>query len=298
MVNNMRRRGVRGGQAGLLPKRNKCGIKSASALCWPMIGLWYSIPPRIFQTLTAWVLRPLLHVFCGFEVKGIDNLRGLRQAVFALNHTSELDPLILAAALPRTGPFAQIFFVSTPTKHFRDKSYGWHAFFYREGFFNMIGSYALVEGQHDYIRSLATHDKIMRDGMSLAIFPEGRISKTGELGEVHGGGAFMAHTHSVPLIPVKLSGVHQISPRRFFGRKHTITLEFGTPCNVNAIMRSQKMYGIEHPYSVIMQRVMTGTCVYNEELKKVRSKLSFKKRLKEKLTNRVNQPREVIGQMA
>jgi len=70
---------------------------------------WYSWVPRILQML-AWVpTRLLLAGFCRFQVSGIENLKGLRQAIFAVNHASELDPIILTAALSPIGRFSPMF---------------------------------------------------------------------------------------------------------------------------------------------------------------------------------------------
>lgn len=235
---------------------------------------WYSISPRIFQTLTWLVMRPLLKAFCSFEVRGLEHVSGLKQAVFALNHANELDPIIIATALPWRNPFGPLFFVTSPMKYFNEKRFGIRRHFYKGWIFKALGAYPLVEGQHNYIRSLAIHDSIVRDGMSIAIFPEGRLSKTGELGEVHGGGAFIAHANTVRLIPVILHDTFQISLWRILRRKHIITVEFGTPCDVNALMRDGSMHGVEHPYTVLMDRVMKDAYVKSMEKIQIEEALS------------------------
>ena len=88
-----------------------------------LIPLVHRIVPRTLQTL-AWIpTRLILNAFAHFKVRGQENLRGINQAIFAVNHASELDPIVLTAALSPLGRFAPMFYVVAPPKEFKDPQY-------------------------------------------------------------------------------------------------------------------------------------------------------------------------------
>ena len=190
---------------------------------------WYSVPPRILLTI-AWVpSRWLVRFFCHFQVCGKKNLTGLRQAIFACNHASEFDPVLLAAALSPLGPFAPLFFVTAPIGTFKDKGFGLRRHVYTSTFFKMLGAYPINAGLHDYAKTLKDYIQILKDGGSVCIFPEGAITKTGELGEAHGGAAFLSSVAGVPIVPTALKGTFNITPREFIKRYRSISVTFGEP---------------------------------------------------------------------
>ncbi len=66
-------------------------------------------------------------------------------------------------------------------------------------------------------KMLATGEKILRSGVSVAVFPEGTRSKTGEMGKFKGGAFIMAKSAEVEILPVVLFGSRDAllgNPRR------------------------------------------------------------------------------------
>ncbi|MDE1975532.1 MAG: 1-acyl-sn-glycerol-3-phosphate acyltransferase [Patescibacteria group bacterium] len=47
-------------------------------------------------------------------------------------------------------------------------------------------------GMYDYSKAMPHHEGIIRDGGSVCIFPEGRTTKDGNIGEGKGGVAYLA----------------------------------------------------------------------------------------------------------
>ena len=197
----------------------------------------YSIPPRILQTLAWGPTRLLLNFFCHFEVRGVENLKGLSQAIFAVNHSSELDPIILTAALNPLGRFAPMFYIAGPAKFFNDKTFGWRRYLYTtKWFFRSWGAYPHIPGHKNYAISLQHHKEILNDGGSICIFPEGWKTRDGELQVGHGGVAFLSHSTNIPIVPTAIAGAYSLSTPEFLKRKRKIVLCFGTPINTSRVI--------------------------------------------------------------
>ena len=190
---------------------------------------WYSWVPRILQTL-AWVpTRLLLAGLCRFQVSGIENLKGLRQAIFAVNHASELDPIILTAALSPIGRFSPMFYIVAPEKEFDHERFGWRRHIYFGTFFKAWGAYPTPMGLRNYARTLANHVAILQDGGSVCVFPEGGITPDGTLQRGHGGISYLAHVSCIPIVPVYINGTYKVDVSAMFHRERTILLRFGAP---------------------------------------------------------------------
>jgi 1-acyl-sn-glycerol-3-phosphate acyltransferase len=154
---------------------------------------------------------------CSLRVRGAENLRKARVAVYASNHTSYMDTPVIFAALPF---------------QFRilAKKELWPIVF--------IGWYLGRSGQipidtanpRATLSSLGLGIKALRSGMPLFVFPEGRRTPTGELQEFLSGAAYLAIRAQVPLIPIALSGVYDLLPihtRHFYSTR--LTLAAGEP---------------------------------------------------------------------
>jgi 1-acyl-sn-glycerol-3-phosphate acyltransferase len=84
-------------------------------------------------------------------------------------------------------------------------------------------------GLKDYRESLKNHIKLLKEKNTVCIFPEGRISKTGSLGDVHGGVVYLASVSHAPIIPVTITGAYKITLRELLGRKRHIQVRIGKP---------------------------------------------------------------------
>lgn len=183
----------------------------------------------LIQQKAPWVIvRIFLAAFCNFEVRGLDNLRKVNgNAIFACNHTSELDIILLPAALPFWSKHSPMFYTS------REKSFygglGWRRHFYGGILFKLLGSYPVVVGLHDYNKSLSNQIRILRDRRNLCIFPEGRTTPNGEVQSFKSGVAYISYITSVPIIPVKILGIFRFSVKRLLMRKIHLAVCFGDP---------------------------------------------------------------------
>ncbi|HYF10348.1 MAG TPA: lysophospholipid acyltransferase family protein [Candidatus Paceibacterota bacterium] len=189
----------------------------------------YSVIPRILQFVAWWPTYFWFTVFYGFSAEGKENLRGLKSAIFACNHSNELDTIMLTAAVTPFSRFAPMFYVSRERSFYQDEKFGWRRYIYGETFFAMWGAFKAYAGLKDYEKTLRNHIKLLEDGYSLCIFPEGRMTKDGNLQEGHGGVAFLSHRTEVPIVPVRIKGTYRFSFTPLFGGKQKVTVVFGKP---------------------------------------------------------------------
>lgn len=186
------------------------------------------ILPFVLQH-SVWIpTRTFFSFFCRLNVQGLENLKYVESpAIFASNHVSEFDPILIPASLPFFSRFLPFFYVARQS--YLDSIRGIRKYIYGGPFFKAWGAYPTHSGQKNYETSLQEHATILESGGNMCIFPEGKISLDGKLGEIHGGVAYLADTREVPVIPVTISGAFGLTLRNIFDRKQQITVTFEKP---------------------------------------------------------------------
>lgn len=188
-----------------------------------------AVVPFILQTIVWIPTRIILYFFGRFKVRGLQNLEGLKgKIIFAGNHSSELDPILLPASLSLFSPLSPIFYVSREKEFYKRQTIlRW--LFYREWFFKIWGAHRLQIGKQDYKKSLKNHIAILNQGGCVFIFPEGEKSKDGKLLLAHGGVAYLSRVTGALIVPVSINGVFGMRLVDFLLRRRNITLTFGNP---------------------------------------------------------------------
>jgi 1-acyl-sn-glycerol-3-phosphate acyltransferase len=65
---------------------------------------------------------------------------------------------------------------------------------------------------------------------SVVIFPEGTLSRTGNIGTFKKGAAILAMDAGVPVVPAYIDGLYEVFPRfRRIPRRHAASIKFGDP---------------------------------------------------------------------
>ncbi len=89
------------------------------------------------------------------------------------------------------------------------------------------------------MEQLRTEGKMWLDrGASVAIFPEGTRSKTGEVGRFKPGGFMMAKELGAPILPVVLDGTDRVTKRKspfFFNWRNRVTLRVLDPIEADRV---------------------------------------------------------------
>ena len=195
----------------------------------PSMNNFFLTSPLILQTLIWPGTRFLLWFFGRLEVRGLENLKMLdgRGTIFAANHTSELDPILIPASLPFLSRFMPMFYTSREPLFYTAS--GWRNFFYGGFLFEVWGSHPVFPGLRNYDLSLKNHLALLSAGKSVCIFPEGRRTRDGVLQKGKGGVAYLAHATDAPIVPVAITGVFKITPWQFFTGRRKIGVVFGAP---------------------------------------------------------------------
>jgi acyl-[acyl-carrier-protein]-phospholipid O-acyltransferase/long-chain-fatty-acid--[acyl-carrier-protein] ligase len=145
--------------------------------------------------------RFLFKTFMGLEVKGYENLppEGTR-TIIAPNHVSLLDAPIMHSILPSHAAFA----IDTGMAQ---KSW-------IKPFLKIVKAHAI-----DPTKPLGTRHLIqaVKDGETLVIFPEGRLTVTGGLMKVYDGTAMIADKADAVIVPVRIDGPER-SPFGYLNR--------------------------------------------------------------------------------
>jgi len=202
-----------------------------------------------------------MRLFCSFEIKGIENVIGLKGGVIiASNHISELDPLLISACLPFFSKHLPLFYVSRE-KSFYKKS--WRSFLLYGGtFFRMMGAYPAYTGLNDYRQALRHHIELIHQGKDAVIFPMGKKYLQREPSKAKGGVAFLARETQSPVVPVLIQGIENFSFAAFLSRKRKLTITFGKPLSskdifetVERAVADSERNDCEKAASVLMEKI-------------------------------------------
>lgn len=135
--------------------------------------------------------------------------------VFAANHTSFLDPLLLGAMVPR-----RLVYLMTEVV-WRSRGLGW---FYR---WNRAIPLSARGGNREALRAAR---EVLRQGRSLGIFPEGGLSRDGLPMLGSPGAVSIVLQENLPIVPVGIVGAHAaMPPGATWPRPARVTVRFGAP---------------------------------------------------------------------
>ena len=157
-----------------------------------------------------------LKLFSDFEIEGQENIPKSGPLLVASNHISNLDPAIVAAALPRPPVFM------AKKELFK---YGIGSVFMKGyGAFPVDRHRADVRALNWITRMLLSEHRIS------IVFPEGTRNKQGILMRGQPGLAHIAMSTGVPIIPVALTGSEKLqNPIKVFKPTATLRLKIGKP---------------------------------------------------------------------
>jgi 1-acyl-sn-glycerol-3-phosphate acyltransferase len=134
------------------------------------------------------------------SIRGAENIDGSTSYVYLANHSSYLDIIALGATVPDDMRFI---FKKELTKV---PVFGWTL---------AMGPYILID-RTDPRNAMASIEEAaaqIRDGASVAIFPEGTRTPDGALGPFKRGGLMLATKSGVPMVPVAIRGTYRLLSR-------------------------------------------------------------------------------------
>jgi hypothetical protein len=149
--------------------------------------------PEFLMRFICWLL---IHTVYRLEKSGLENIPQQGPAMLVCNHVSFVDPLVILAASPRPIRFVmdhRIF--ATPVL----------SFVFRTG-----RAIPIASQKEDPALLAAAYEEIARAleaGELVCIFPEGRITDTGDLYPFRGGIRRIVERTPVPVVPLALKGL-------------------------------------------------------------------------------------------
>jgi 1-acyl-sn-glycerol-3-phosphate acyltransferase len=186
------------------------------------------LPARLGRsTLRATVMRAVVSALAAPEVHGLDRLEAWRDragdgpVIFAANHHSHVDTPVLLTSIPE--PWRDRLFVA-----------GAADYFFRNPVTSALSALAIGAIPIDRTRvSRRTADqaaRLLEEGWSMLIFPEGGRSPDGWGRPFQRGTAYLAFRCAVPVVPIHLAGTGRILRK---GKKRptpsTAKVTFGAP---------------------------------------------------------------------
>jgi len=195
----------------------------------------YFLPAIVTQWIIRLITRPLFLFFCNLKIRGLENLDRYRgPLIFVPNHASEWDGPLVRAVMPMRSRFGPMFYAGMDGKFYRAKRFGLRGYLiYGNPLFKLFGAYPVYYGLNNYEKSLKNLIRILECGGSVTIFPEGGLSKTGEIKDFKVGAIALAHLTNVPIVPVFIKDTYSLSRNEFLSRKRNVTINFGTPYMIN-----------------------------------------------------------------
>ncbi len=153
----------------------------------------YKLVPEFLMRFMVWML---IHTFYKLEKKGLQNIPDEGACVVVCNHVSFVDALVIGGAVTRPVRFVmdhRIFKV--PLLSF---------------FFRTAGTVPIAPAKEDPEMLERAYDKIaayLEGGEIVCIFPEGRITDSGEMYPFKKGIQRIVERTPVPVIPMALQGL-------------------------------------------------------------------------------------------
>ena len=192
------------------------------------VAVGFTMPASWLNDFLSIVFR----AFSGLEVKGLENVaKAGRNAIIALNHVSFLDPPLAAAILPKRPVFAIDVAMSK----------NW----WIQPFLKFVRTMAL-----DPLKPFSLRDIInaVKNGDTLVIFPEGRITVTGSLMKIYDGVALIADKADAMVVPVRIDGpeatifsrLSSSQVRRRLFPKITVTILEPVKLNIDPELKGRK----------------------------------------------------------
>jgi 1-acyl-sn-glycerol-3-phosphate acyltransferase len=156
-------------------------------------GYIFLLVPEYFLRFVAWLLTRLVY---RFRVSGDEHIPVSGAAVLVCNHVSFVDAVLLMAASPRPIRFIM------DHRIFDIPVLGW--------MFRLAKAIPVAPQREDpqtYARAFEQAAQVLAEGDLLCIFPEGGITRDGQLGEFKGGIMKILERRPVPVVPLALQNL-------------------------------------------------------------------------------------------
>ena len=184
--------------------------KSTRKPDWRNNVTWYTHETR-FTRLAKAVVKPVIYSIGRVDCAGLENVPTHGPAILSANHFSLFDVLYLGVSVPRHPHYM------AKKELYRNRLFGWTI--------RQFGSFPVYRGEAD-TWALEQAGRVLHDGSTLFMFPEGTRSKTAALKRGKAGVVMLALEFQAPIMPVAVWGTEKLK----LGWKRTqVHISFGQP---------------------------------------------------------------------
>jgi len=184
-----------------------CGIVAGSVLHWSIphfflaiallnavVAIYiFSLVPEFLMRFLSWALMNMMY---RLRVHGIENIPDDGPALLVCNHVSYLDALLIGGSVPRPARFVMYYRI------FNTPGAGW--------VFKAARAIPIAGAREDAVlmeKAFADVDAALAAGELVCIFPEGALTKDGEIAPFKAGVERILAKRPVPVIPLALRGM-------------------------------------------------------------------------------------------
>lgn len=200
----------------------------------------FLLVPEYLLRFASWIVT---HAVYRFRVQGGDHIPATGAALLACNHVSYVDALLIAAASPRPIRFLM------DHRIFATPLLGW--------LFRLAKAIPIAPQREDpeaYERAFEAACRALDEGDLVGIFPEGAITRDGQLQPFKGGVMKILRTHPVPVVPLALHNLWGSSFSRIDGKGlmsrplrrglfNRVELAVGAPLAAEALLSPEDLRG-------------------------------------------------------
>ncbi|MBE5900388.1 MAG: 1-acyl-sn-glycerol-3-phosphate acyltransferase [Lachnospiraceae bacterium] len=181
--------------------------------------------------IVQWAFRQVMHISgLRYEVEGLDRIPKGEAVLFVANHQSMFDVVLVYSLLPYTTGFVS-------------KKSVLKVPFLRVWMKRLHCLFLDRENPRDGLQMILDSIELIKQGISVFIFPEGTRSKTGELLEFKAGAVKMASKTGCKIVPIAIQGTRDVLENHFpFVRSAHAKVTILDPIDPNSLEAEEKKH--------------------------------------------------------
>lgn len=206
----------------------------------PRRSPWYAF--------VRWFVRvAFFQVWGGVKTVGLGNIPKEGPVIFAPNHSSNLDPPILACSQN----VRQLTFMAKE-ELFKVPILG--------PVISSLGAFKVRRGETD-TESIRKALSFLEEGRALLVFPEGSRGDGQTFGSINRGVTMLAKRSGAKVVPVGVIGTHDVLPKGASKpKRHRMQVLFGEPLTYEQVATGDKEKENRDAFASELQRRILGLC--------------------------------------
>jgi 1-acyl-sn-glycerol-3-phosphate acyltransferase len=186
----------------------------------------YSSKPSLAQKIVVRLLQLLMKLLLRLEASGLENIPATGPVIIVINHIAFLDPLMVCGVSPRL--------VIPLAKREAFDSLLWRPFL------TVYGAIPVQRGEAD-TRAVRAALKVLKHNGAILMAPEGTRSPTYELQPGKEGAALIALRSEATIVPIGITGTHQIKANLTKLQRAPVRLVVGPPFRLRSTSASGRV---------------------------------------------------------